>query len=134
MNSRFLALVIVAAALYLVGANSLFQVDQTELAIKFRFGEIIRSDYQPGLHVMLPFVDNVRTFDRRVLTRNYPAEQFLTSEGKILNVDFYVKWRIADVAQYYQSTSGGDEDIGARRLAEIVKDGLKGVIARRTIQ
>jgi membrane protease subunit HflC len=82
---------------------------------------------------MVPFVNNVRTFDRRVLTRNYPSEQFLTSEGKILNVDFYVKWRISDVAQYYQSTNG-DEEMAARRLAEIVKDGLKGVIARRTIQ
>jgi len=44
-----------------------------------------------------------------------------------------VKWRIDDVSQYYQST-GGDEELAARRLAEIVKDGLKGVIARRTIQ
>jgi len=116
-----------------VASNSLFQVKETELAIKFRFGEIVRSDYAPGLHVMVPFINNVRTFDRRVLTRNYPSEQFLTSEGKILNVDFYVKWRISDVAQYYQSTSG-DEEMAARRLAEIVKDGLKGVIARRTIQ
>jgi membrane protease subunit HflC len=82
---------------------------------------------------MVPFINNVRTFDRRVLTRNYPSEQFLTSEGKILNVDFYVKWRISDVSQYYQSTNG-DEEMAARRLAEIVKDGLKGVIARRTIQ
>jgi membrane protease subunit HflC len=82
---------------------------------------------------MVPVVNDVRKFDRRVLTRNYPSEQFLTSEGKILNVDFYVKWRISDVGQYYQATSG-DEEAAARRLAEIVKDGLKGVIARRTIQ
>jgi membrane protease subunit HflC len=82
---------------------------------------------------MVPFINDVRKFDRRILTRNYPAEQFLTSEGKILNVDFYVKWRIKDVGQYYQST-GGDEELAARRLAEVVKDGLKGVIARRTIQ
>jgi membrane protease subunit HflC len=133
MNNRILALLIVAIAVFVVASNSLFQVKETELAIKFRFGEIVRSDYAPGLHVMVPFVNNVRTFDRRVLTRNYPSEQFLTSEGKILNVDFYVKWRISDVAQYYQSTNG-DEEMAARRLAEIVKDGLKGVIARRTIQ
>ena len=133
MNNRILALLIVAIAVFVVASNSLFQVKETELAIKFRFGEIVRSDYAPGLHVMVPFVNNVRPFDRRVLTRNYPSEQFLTSEGKILNVDFYVKWRISDVAQYYQSTNG-DEEMAARRLAEIVKDGLKGVIARRTIQ
>jgi membrane protease subunit HflC len=133
MNNRILALLIAAIAVFVVVSNSLFQVKETELAIKFRFGEIVRSDYEPGLHVMVPFVNNVRTFDRRVLTRNYPSEQFLTSEGKILNVDFYVKWRISDVAQYYQSTNG-DEEMAALRLAEIVKDGLKGVIARRTIQ
>jgi len=133
MQNRMLIVVIAIGAVFILASNSLFQVHQTETAIKFRFGEIVASDIQPGLHLMVPFINNVRKFDRRVLTRNYPSEQFLTSEGKILNVDFYVKWRIADVSQYYQST-GGDEELAARRLAEIVKDGLKGVIARRTIQ
>jgi membrane protease subunit HflC len=82
---------------------------------------------------MVPGLESVQKFDRRVLTRNYPAEQFLTSEGKILNVDFYVKWRISDVERYYLATNG-DEESAASRLAEIVKDGLKGVIAKRTIQ
>lgn len=133
MNNRIMALVIALAALAFIATKIFFVVDERELAIKFRFGEIVRTDYDPGLHFMLPFVNDVRKFDRRVLTRNYPSEQFLTSEGKILNVDFYVKWRISDVGQYYQATSG-DEEAAARRLAEIVKDGLKGVIARRTIQ
>ncbi len=134
MNNRAMAFVVALAVILIVGSRSIFVVNETELAIKFRFGEIVRSDYEPGLHFMIPFVNDVRTFDRRVLTRNYPAEQFLTSEGKILNLDFYTKWRVSNVSQYYQSTSGGDEDVAARRLAEIVKDGLKGVIARRTIQ
>jgi membrane protease subunit HflC len=120
------------AAVVLI-ASSVFVVRETDYAIKFQFSAIVRSDYQPGLHFKLPLVDSVMKFDRRVLARGFPAEQFLTSEGKILNVDFYVKWRINDVAQYYQSTNG-DEEMAARRLAEIVKDGLKGVIARRTIQ
>jgi membrane protease subunit HflC len=93
----------------------------------------VRADYAPGLHFKLPFWNSVRKFERRVLTNNYPAEQFLTSEGKILNVDFYVKWRIADVGRYYVAT-GGNEEAAAGRLAENVKDGLKGVIAKRTIQ
>ena len=133
MNNRIMALVIGLVALLFIGSRVFFVVDETELAIKFRFGEIVRTDYEPGLHFLVPVVNDVRKFDRRVLTRNYPSEQFLTSEGKILNVDFYVKWRISDVGQYYQATSG-DEEAAARRLAEIVKDGLKGVIARRTIQ
>jgi membrane protease subunit HflC len=82
---------------------------------------------------MIPWIETVQKFDARVLTRNYPAEPFLTSEGKILNVDFYVKWRVTDVGDYYLATNG-DEEAAAGRLAEIVKDGLKGVIAKRTIQ
>lgn len=125
-----LAIVVVVAWL---ASSLLFQVNETEYAIKFRFGEIVKADYEPGLHFMVPIVNTVRKFDRRVLTRNYPAEQFLTSEGKRLNVDFFIKWRVSDVGQYYQAT-GGDEEVAAARLAQIVKDGLKGVIAKRTMQ
>ncbi len=110
-----------------------FTVKQNELAMRMSFGSILRSDYQPGLHFMLPFVNNVKKFDKRVLTRNYPEEQFLTSEGKILRIDFYVKWQINNVESFYKSTNG-DEDVAASRLGAIVKDGLKGLIAKRTIQ
>ncbi|MFL6551702.1 MAG: protease modulator HflC, partial [Povalibacter sp.] len=78
--------------------------------------------------------NNVQKFDRRVRTGNVPPEQFLTSEGKILRIDFYMKWRISDVSTFYQATSGGDARIAEGRLGAIVKDGIKGVIARRTIQ
>jgi membrane protease subunit HflC len=133
MAGRILPILIGALVAIWLFMGSVFQVQETELAIKFRFGEIVKADFEPGLHFMIPVANTVRKFDRRVLTRNYPAEQFLTSEGKILNVDFFVKWRISDVGQYYQST-GGDEEVAAARLAENVKDGLKGVIAKRTIQ
>lgn len=132
-NRGFLGLIAVAAVIFLI-AMSAFSVRETELAIKFRFGQIVRSDYTPGLHFMMPMVNNVQKFDKRVTTRNYPSEQFLTSEGKILRIDFYIKWRIADVSTFYQATSGGDVEIAAGRLGSIVKDGIKGVIARRTIQ
>ncbi len=133
MNRPMFQVVIgVVVALWLLGA-SMFQVKETELAIKFRFRKIVGTEFEPGLHFMIPWVNTVEKFDRRVLTRNYPAEQFLTSEGKILNVDFYVKWRVSDVASYYLATNG-DEEVAAGRLAENVKDGLKGVIAKRTIQ
>jgi membrane protease subunit HflC len=112
---------------------SMFQVKETELAIKFRLREIVETDFEPGLHFMIPWIETVQKFDSRVLTRNYPAEPFLTSEGKILNVDFFVKWRVTGVEGYYLATNG-DEEAAAGRLAEIVKDGLKGVIAKRTIQ
>lgn len=132
-NRGYLAVILVGVAVIALSMAA-FTVRETELAIKFRFGEIVRSDYEPGLHFMTPIVNNVRKFDRRILTEDYPAEQFLTSEGKILKINFFVKWRISDVSRYYISTSGGSEEVAARRLGEIVKDGLKGVIARRTIQ
>jgi membrane protease subunit HflC len=134
MGSRSYMAAILVGFAALVFSMAAFTVSQTDLAIKFRFGEIVRADYEPGLHFMTPLVNNVRKFDKRVLTEDYPAEQFLTSEGKILKIDFFVKWRISDVSRYYTSTAGGSEDVAARRLGEIVKDGLKGVIARRTIQ
>jgi modulator of FtsH protease HflC len=134
MASRGFLILILAAVVAFTLAMSTFTVRETELAIKFRFGEIVRADYGPGLHFMVPMVNNIRKFERRIDTKNYPSEQFLTSEGKILRIDFYIKWRISDVGTYYQATAGGDREIAAGRLGSIVKDGIKGVIARRTIQ
>ena len=134
MSGRgYLPLILVGAAILLFSMAA-FTVRETELALKFRFGEIVRSDYEPGLHFLTPFVNNVVKFDKRILTEDYPAEQFLTSEGKILRINFFVKWRISDVSRFYQSTAGGSEEVANRRLGEIVKDGIKSVIARRTIQ
>lgn len=133
MEKRLLPGIVLAIVAAWLLSSSLFQVHETELAIKLRLREIVKADYEPGLHLKIPFIESVEKFERRVLTRNYPAEQFLTSESKILDVDFYIKWRIADVVQYYLATDG-DEEVGANRLAEIVKDGLKGVIAKRTLQ
>jgi membrane protease subunit HflC len=134
MASRGFLILILAAVVAFTLAMSTFTVRETDLAIKFRFGEIVRADYGPGLHFMVPMVNNIRKFERRIDTKNYPSEQFLTSEGKILRIDFYIKWRISDVGTYYQATAGGDREIAAGRLGSIVKDGIKGVIARRTIQ
>jgi len=134
MASRALGGLIAFIAAVLVFALCTFTVKQNELALKMTFGDIVASDYEPGLHLMVPFVNNVRKFDKRIITRNYPEEQFLTSEGKILRIDFYVKWQINNVATYYKATAGGDEDVAASRLGEIVKDGLKGLIAKRNIQ
>lgn len=124
-------LVLAAAAITLW--MSLFTVDERELAIKFRFGEIVKSDYEPGLHFKLPIVNNIRKFDGRVLTRNNPTEEFLTNEKKNLIVDFFIKWRIEDVAQYYRATSG-DESVASERLLEIIKDGIRNEFAKRTVQ
>lgn len=133
MANRALSLVFGLVAVIGLLFMFTFTVKQNELAMRMAFGSIQRSDYQPGLHFMLPLVNNIKKFDKRILTRNYPEEQFLTSEGKILRIDFYVKWQINNVESFYKSTNG-DEDVAASRLGAIVKDGLKGLIAKRTIQ
>ena len=120
------------AAVVAIVAASVFTVDEREFAIKLKFGEIIRTDFEPGLHFKVPIVNNVLKFDRRILTRNNPTEAFLTLEKKNLNVDFYVKWRIIDVGQYYRSV-GGDEATATMRLIEIIKDGIRSEFAKRTV-
>ena len=124
-----------AIAAALLGAGilmSVFTVDERELAVKFRFGEIIGSEFEPGLHFKVPVVNNVLFFPSRILTINNPQELFLTFEKKNLFVDFFVKWRIVDVETFYE-TSRGEQVIAAQRLLEIVKDGLRAEFAKRTV-
>jgi membrane protease subunit HflC len=131
MNIRTLlpaAIVLLVAVLSL----SVYTVDERELAIKFRLGKIIETDLQPGVHFKMPFINNVLKFPRQILTLTNPQELFLTFEKKNLLVDFFVKWRIVNVAEYYRTT-GGDEALAAQRMLEIVKDGIRGEFAKRTV-
>ncbi len=130
-RNTFVALLLVVIAA--VASMAAFTVDQREHAIKLRFGEIVRTEFDPGLHFKIPFVNNVVKYDNRVLTRNNPTEEFLTLEKKNLKVDFYVKWRIIDPGQYYRSVSG-DELRATNRLIEIIKDGIRAEFAKRTVR
>lgn len=123
------ALVIALAA----AAFSLFTVKEWERAILFRFGEIIRTDYEPGLHFKIPIVNNVRKFDGRIMTLDADPERYLTAEKKNVIVDAFIKWRIGDVKAYYTSM-GGDTLRANNRLAQIIKDNLRAEFGKRTIQ
>ena len=125
-------LVVLLVAILLVISNSIFTVDERELALKFRFGEVIKADYKPGIHFKVPFVNNVGKYSKQILTINNPQELFLTLEKKNLFVDFFIKWKINDVQQYYIST-GGDELVASQRLLETVKDGIRSEFAKRTV-
>ncbi len=115
-----------------IASMSMFTVDERELAIKFRLGKIIQTEFEPGLHFKVPFINDVRKYPRQVLTQSNPQELFLTLEKKNLFVDFFVKWRIVDVGAYYRATRG-DELLAAQRLIEIVKDGVRSEFAKRTV-
>lgn len=123
---------VVLAALVVL-ANSFFIVDESERAVLFQFGAVQRTDLKPGLHIKVPFLQNVRKFDKRVLTMNSEPERYLTSEAKDVLIDFFVKWRIADVARFYTASSG-DEQVAQQRLSPIVRKGLGKEINARLLQ
>lgn len=125
-------LMVLIVILGVLGISSAFIVTETEYAIKFQLGRIVKMDYQPGLHFKLPFVNNIRKFDNRILTLDTNPEQMLTSEQKFVAVDSFVKWRIVDVSRFYTSTQG-NEVIALNRLDSIVKDRIRNQIASRTL-
>jgi len=127
-----MALLILLVIVVVLGLSSAFVVNQTEYAIKFQLGRIVRADFEPGLHFKVPFINNVRKFDRRVLTLDTPSESMLTSEQKFVKVDSFIKWRIADVSRFYISTQG-NELRALNRLEQIIKDRMRAQIASRTL-
>lgn len=116
-----------------VVSMSAFTVREIDRVAMFRLGEIIKTDFEPGLHFKVPFVHTIRRYDGRLLTMAAPPERFLTSEKKNVIVDAFIKWRIADVGTFHRSTRG-DERVAAARLSQIVKDGMKNQLSNRTIR
>jgi membrane protease subunit HflC len=113
---------------------STFTVDQREHAVVFRLGEIVSVKAEPGLYFKVPLVENVRFFEKRILTYDSTQpDRFITSEKKSVLVDSYIKWRISDPAKYYVSVNG-DERQAERRLTQTVNDGLRAEFGKRTIQ
>ena len=132
MFSRIL--MVVAGLALLVGLSMFFIVDERQLAIKFRLGEIVASDYDPGLHFKAPWpINNVRKFDKRILTLDTQPERFLTNEKKNVSVNYFVKWRIKSPALFYTSFMGDERQAGLR-LMQIIKNGLQLEFDQRTIR
>jgi len=131
MNSR--PILIIAAIVLGLASVSIFTVDEREKAIKFRLGEIVRSDYTPGIYLQLPFVNNVRKFDARLQTMDARTTRIITNEKKYVLVDAFVKWRIGDPEKYF-ITMAGDVRQANLRLDPIVRRQLTQEFGKRTIQ
>lgn len=125
--------IILALVLAIVGSNSVFTVRENQYALLFTFGAISRSDFEPGLHFKIPVMQTVRTFDKRLLTVDAEPERYLTSERKDVLVDFYAKWKIADVGRFYSSFQG-DEVQANQRLLQIVREPLRQAFQKRMLQ
>jgi len=124
--------VIAVLVITIIGSASLFTVNETETAILFKWGKIQRADYEPGLHVQIPFINNIKKFDKRIQTFDAKPEDYLTEEKKIVVVDSFIQWQIADVKDFYVSMRG-DMDIAQERIATIVKEGLRNEFGRRNM-
>lgn len=112
---------------------SVFTVDQREYAIVFRLGEIVSVKKEAGIYFKVPLVENVRTFEKRIVTLDWvEPDRFITSEKKNVLVDSFVKWRIIDPAKYYVSVRG-DEAQAEARLSQTVNDNLRAEFGKRTI-
>jgi len=125
-------LVSLGALLFII-MMCVFTVSETEKAIKFRLGEIVKNDYEPGLHFKLPIINNIKKFDKRIQTMDAKPERFLTAEKKNVIVDSFVKWRIGDVTTFY-TVVAGDIDQANLRLDQIVKDAFRGEFGKRNIK
>jgi membrane protease subunit HflC len=121
------------SALLFISMMCMFTVSETDKVIKFRVGEIVKNDYEPGLHFKWPLVNNVKKFDKRIQTMDAKPERFLTAEKKNVMVDSFVKWRIGDVTTFY-TVVAGDIDQANLRLDQIIKDAFRGEFSKRNIK
>ena len=130
-NIKFgLVLILVVGAIVMM---STFIVHEREIAIKFKLGEIVEADYDPGIYFQIPIINNVKKFDSRILTMDTPSERFLTAEKKNVIVNSFAKWRIVDPKTFYTATAG-DERQAIARMASIINNELKGQIASKNMR
>ena len=128
---------VIAVLLFL--SQSIFTVDQRQFAVVFQLGELIRIKDKPGLAWKIPLLQNVRFFDKRILTLDsQEAERFLTIEKKNVLVDLFVKWAIVNPQQFYETISSGSGSVDAEerakaRLAQTINALLREEFGKRTV-
>ena len=133
MSNRQISVLIILFLVAILGYASVFTVTEREQAIKFRLGEIVKSDYEPGLYGQIPFINNVKKYERRILTLDSRPAEYLTKEKKRLVVDFFAKWTISDVEKFYRTMSGGDMNTARLRIFNIINDGLKSQFSKYSL-
>ncbi len=132
MGSKSVAGLAGALIVILLVLSSVFIIPETHRGVMLRFGELVETDVQAGIHFKVPVIDQVREFDIRLLTMDLPARQYLTVEKKPLEVTSYIAWKIRDVDQFYRAT-GGDELRAQSLLLSRVDNGLRDEFGVRTM-
>ncbi len=134
MSNRNIVILVVLALIVFLGLQSVYVVTEKERAIKLRFGEVVVDNVPVGLNFKVPFIEEVRKFDGRIITLDSDSERFITSEQKGLEVDAYIQWRIADTRDFYTATSGGDMFRANSILESRVNSGLRDAFGLRTLR
>lgn len=140
MSARQLGVLAVVVVALLISLDSYFIVNEINKAVLKRVGRIERTDIEPGIYAKWPIIDKVIKVDGRILVHDVPTERIPTIEKKLLNVDFFVIWRIADVQRYVTVIGGGlsrSTEIQRRaedRLGGRVVQALRDEFGKRTVQ
>ena len=132
MSNKIAVALVLLVGLVFLGSNSVYILTEMERGVLLRLGKVVNADISTGLHVKLPFMEEVRIFDGRVLTVDAPAERFLTLEKKALIVDSFAKFKIKKVEKYYTATSG-DQRRAEELLKQRINNGLRNEISKRTL-
>lgn len=132
MNARSIVALAILALLAMLASSSLYLVNETQRAIRLKFGEVVETDIKPGLHIKIPVYNTVRLFDTRLQTLDGSPSRYLTGDRKGVIVDSFVQWKIVNVTRYYEATAG-DEQVSMRLIAPRVDESLRNEFGRRTL-
>jgi membrane protease subunit HflC len=130
-NFKFPSVVIIGLVFVIIGLSA-FTVNERQLAIKLRVGEVVAAHYEPGLHFKIPVIETVRKFPSRILKIDDAPQRVFTLERTAMTVDYFVKWQIVDELSFYTST-GGIQEVAMNRLREIIKNSIVTEFGKRTI-
>ncbi|MCF6287990.1 MAG: protease modulator HflC [Proteobacteria bacterium] len=133
MNSKLPLFLILLAIIAILLKAFAFTVNEKELAVKLKIGKVVKADYKPGLHWLIPWVDKIKKFDSRIQTLDNKPTSILNTDNEYLEVDYFVKWRIKNVVRYYTAFNDNQED-AERRLGAVIKNGLLEEFSHRTLQ
>jgi len=132
MNNKSSLIVGLLAVITFITWNSFYIVWQTERAVLLQLGRIVNTDVTPGVSFKIPFIQNARKFDGRLLTLDSTSSRFLTVEKKALMVDAFAKWRVLDAAAFYTATSG-NRRTAEERLERRLEAALRDQFGKRTL-
>ncbi|MBF0310955.1 MAG: protease modulator HflC [Magnetococcales bacterium] len=131
MRSLNSATLLIVAAVGLVISQSVFTLHQVEQALVVQLGKPVRPVTSPGLHFKMPFIQEVHTFEKRLLVFDSDPQEVLSSDKKNLKVDNFARWKIVDPLKFYQTVR--TEAGAALRLNDIIYSNLREVLGQYTM-